>query len=298
MRTKTKLRTSALILAGLVIGFTAAVFAPAGMAVTTLGPNRTGSLVKTISSSSGGGGGGSGLTPIADQTTLANVSGSTANPSATSASAMRTMLGVKALPLALTDVATIANGTVLANISGSTASPTAVQQEDVVTVTGSATSSWSLAGAFGGINGETDGRYRLECYLVFPASTNAVSYRFRPNNVGTGQFYVVMNNNGSTVTSGTVGDNATPFFIFNAGTTNAGVAVVTIEFEGKTGQLRHFHSAGMKYDATATVFGSYYTDGYWSDTSTPLTDMVLVPSSGSNIGVGSRCKVRRNVGVQ
>ncbi len=239
-------------------------------------------------------GGGGGLSPIADQTTLANISGGTANPTATTAAQMRTMLGVKALPLAYTDIATIPNGTQLANVSGSTAAASAFQSEDIVDSGASAVASMSLAAAFGGLNGDADGGYHADCNIVLPASSNGVGFSLKPNNVATNQAGEVF-----VGTSSAVASAVTTFRIMNAGTVNAGSMHCMIDIAAKSGRVRQFRTDCFKQDPTAGS-GSYtdYIDhGAWNDTATNLTDIVIAADSGNNIGAHSICTIRRFVGA-
>jgi len=228
---------------------------------------------------------GGGLTPIADQTTLANVSGGSANPTATTAAQMRTMLGI---------VSTMPNNQIIGNVSGSTAAPGAVMVEDTVVVSGSAVASLSLAGAFGGINGDVDGHYTISCAIATPSGSNAVGYIFKPNNTSANQFQFVQINSGTSVATSA----ATNLNLINSGTTNAGWLDIRMEFEAKTGSgARHFESRAVTYDGTTTTVTKLYIgDGVWNDSSTVVTDMVIAASSGNNIGVGTTCFVRRFVG--
>ncbi len=156
----------------------------------------------------------------------------------------------------------------------------------------SAGASFDLSAAFGGIDGDRDGWYEIDLYIVTPASSNAIAFSVTINGAATVISENVLFTDAGTVSA--VADGA--FGLSNVGTVNAGFISGTLKIAARTARgARAIQFDGILVDtvtATKAIKG-LRTRGVWRESATNITGIAVVASSGNNVGAHSLATVRR-----
>lgn len=216
---------------------------------------------------------GGGLSPIADQTTLANVSGSTADPSATSVGQMQTMLGIQS-PGAIA----VTGGT----MSGVT-DPDFMPFKEYTFNPGTAANFINVTG----LNGDADGDYSIECKIISAAANNTFSMAI---NGAVASLLEV----GTVAAGGGIAARTDWSIVNNSGLqlfANADILYVTGTLRAKSGRERYLHIDWFSKQAGGNNAGR--VDALYTDTVTNITSFGIFTNFSPTLDIasGSFCRM-------
>ena len=135
---------------------------------------------------------------------------------------------------------------------------------------------------FTGLNGDEDIEYILEGKITTSGIANDTPIQLKPNNLATNQgstcHYFIHNNHNSY-------GNLTYLLLARQHTTATFQMTILSRLLAKTGQIRVLKSSANIVVSNLSYYGQFDYAGFWTDTTTNITSLVISVGSGSISGI-------------